>query len=89
MPRRTTIVVATLALALVAAAAAWLTRPPAAAALTLQSAPLLRTLQFSGRVEARSRVEAGSTLTGRVAAVEVREGDAVRAGQVLLRLDDA
>lgn len=89
MPRRTTILVAALVLALVAAAAAWLTRPPAAVALTLQSAPLLRTLQFSGRVEARSRVEVGSTLTGRVAVVEAQEGDAVRAGQALLRLDDA
>lgn len=90
MARRTTLLIASaLAIAVVAAAAFWLTRPPAAEALTLQSAPLLRTLQFSGRVEARSRVEAGSTLTGRIAAVEVRDGDAVRAGQVLLRLDDA
>ena len=90
MARRTTLLIASaLAIAVVAAAAFWLSRPPAAEALTLQSAPLLRTLQFSGRVEARSRVEAGSTLTGRVAAVAVQEGDAVGAGQVLLRLDDA
>ncbi len=35
-----------------------------------------------------SRVEVGSTLTGRVAAVGVREGDAVAAAQPLLRLED-
>jgi HlyD family secretion protein len=70
-------------------AAWWLARPPAAAFVTVQTAPLVRTLQFSGRVATRSRVDVGSTLTGRVAQVQAQEGQAVRAGQVLLRLDDA
>lgn len=71
------------------ALAGWrMTRAPEAAAVTPQAAPLVRTLQFSGRVAAKSRVELGSTLTARVAAVTVREGEAVRAGQVLLRLED-
>ncbi len=63
-------------------------RPPAAAAVQVQTAPLVRTLQFSGRVTTLSRVEVGSTVTGRVATVAVREGDAVDGGQVLLRLED-
>ena len=63
-------------------------RPPAAASVQVQTAPLVRTLQFSGRVTTLSRVEIGSTVTGRVAVVTVREGDAVKAGQLLLRLED-
>src|SRR5574343_231390 len=71
------------------AALGWpLSRPPLLEAVTLQAAPLQRTLQFSGRVAARSRVDLGSTLTARVAQVPVKEGEAVRAGQVLLRLED-
>jgi HlyD family secretion protein len=71
------------------AALGWtLGRPPAAASVQVQTAPLVRTLQFSGRVTTLSRVEVGSTVTGRVAEVSVREGDAVTAGQVLLRLED-
>ena len=63
-------------------------RPPPAPAVTVQAAPLVRTLQFSGRVATLSRVEVGATVTGRVAAVLVREGDAVVAGQPLVRLED-
>lgn len=76
--------------AAVLAAALWFGfgRPPPAPAVTVQTAPLVRTLQFSGRVATLSRVEVGSTVTGRVAAVLVREGDAVAAGQPLLRLED-
>jgi len=73
----------------VLAALGWMVvRPPPAASVQVQTAPLVRTLQFSGRVTTLSRVEVGSTVTGRVAAVAVREGDAVEAGQVLLRLED-
>jgi HlyD family secretion protein len=48
---------------------------------------LVRTLQFSARVAALSRVDVGSTITGRVAQVLVNEGAAVRQGDVLLRLE--
>lgn len=48
--------------------------------------PLVRTLQFSGRVATSSRVELGSTVTGRVLEVSVAEGAQVKAGQVLVRL---
>jgi HlyD family secretion protein len=69
-----------------AVAAAWL-RAPVAAAVTLQAMPLVRTLQFSARVATASRVDVGSTLTGRVLKVVVAEGAQVRRGQVLLQLE--
>ena len=74
-----------LALGLVAWAA-W--RAPLRAALQVQSAPLVRTLQFSARVATPSRVELGSTVTARVRRVLVDEGAAVQAGQVVLELED-
>ena len=67
---------------------AWLfMRGPLVDTLTVQAAPLVRTLQFSARVAALSRVDVGSTITGRVAQVLVNEGAAVRQGDVLLRLE--
>lgn len=73
---------------LLVALLAWLAlRGTPAEAVAARYAPLVRTLQFSARVAALSRVEVGSTLTGRVAEVLVREGDAVRAGQPLVRLE--
>ncbi|MDM7942801.1 MAG: efflux RND transporter periplasmic adaptor subunit [Hydrogenophaga sp.] len=65
----------------------WLWRHPAVDAVELQSAPLVRSLQFSARVATLSRVEIGSTITGRVQAVLVEEGARVRRGDVLLRLE--
>ncbi len=57
-------------------------------AATAVAAPLVRTLQFSARVATLSRVEVGPTVTGRVARVLVREGEQVRAGQLLVQLED-
>lgn len=70
-----------------AAVLAYRMRPVQVQVVELKRAPMQRTLQFSGRVETTSRVNVGSTITGRVAAVDVREGDTVRQGQVLLRLE--
>ncbi len=64
-------------------------RPPAASVLELTAAPLRQSLQFSARVESPRRVELGSTLTGRVQSVSLREGERVKQGQVLLALDDS
>ena len=50
-------------------------------------APLVRTLQFSARVATLSRVDVGSTVTGRVARVLVTEGVQVRKGDVLVQLE--
>jgi HlyD family secretion protein len=67
--------------------AGWLWRHPTVDAVELRSAPLVRSLQFSARVATLSRVEIGSTITGRVQAVRVEEGARVRRGDVLLRLE--
>ncbi len=62
-------------------------RGPQVDALVVQSAPLVRTLQFSARVATLSRVDVGSTVTGRVAQVRVTEGAQVRQGDVLVQLE--
>ncbi|PIQ50773.1 MAG: efflux transporter periplasmic adaptor subunit, partial [Comamonadaceae bacterium CG12_big_fil_rev_8_21_14_0_65_59_15] len=75
-------------LAVLVGALAWLAwRAPQVDAVVLRSAPLVRSIQFSARVATLSRVEVGSTLTARVAKVAVREGDTVRAGDVLVQLE--
>ena len=75
------------ALVLAAVLAWWFTRAPVVAATVVQPAPLVRTLLFSARVAAASRVELGSTLTGRVREVLVAEGATVRQGDALVRLE--
>jgi RND family efflux transporter MFP subunit len=45
-------------------------------------------LEWAGEVRAARRAELGFAVAGRVAAVAVEVGDAVRAGQVLARLDE-
>lgn len=62
-------------------------RGPQVDALVVQSAPLVRSLQFSARVATLSRVDVGSTVTGRVAQVRVAEGAQVRQGDVLVQLE--
>lgn len=63
-------------------------RGPQVEVIAVQRAPLVRTLQFSARVATLSRVDVGSTVTGRVAEVRVTEGATVRAGDVLVQLED-
>lgn len=87
MNRRTLIALAGVTAALIASFAWMATRPPQVPAMIVAEKPLLRTLVFSARVASASRVEVGSTLTGRVETVKVREGDAVKAGAVLLHLE--
>jgi HlyD family secretion protein len=88
MKRRTLLALVIAAAALLAAALAWRAlRPPEVPAVVVEASPLQRTLVFSGRVASVSRVEVGSTLTGRVERVAVREGDAVRDGDVLVQLE--
>lgn len=64
-------------------------RGPQVPAVQVQAQPLVRTLQFSARVETLSRVGVGSTVVGRVAQVHVREGDVVQAQQLLVQLEQA
>ncbi|HRD99333.1 MAG TPA: biotin/lipoyl-binding protein, partial [Rubrivivax sp.] len=86
--RRRLIVLPAVVLALLAVAAvAWWRHAPAVPALEVRAAPLVRSLQFSGRVATASRVDLGSTVTGRVAQVLVEEGARVHRGDVLVQLD--
>lgn len=87
MRRRLLVPAAVAVLLLAAGLAWWLTRAPEVPVVTVREAPLVRTLQFSGRVATASRVDVGATLTGRVAAVRVDAGEAVRRGDVLLTLE--
>ncbi len=65
----------------------WFTRVAAVSGVEVRAAPLVRTLQFSARVSALSRVDVGSTITGRVLQVLVKEGDVVKKGDALLMLE--
>ena len=76
-----------LALLVAGVLAAMWWRGTAADAVVVEQRTLVRTLQFSARVASQTRVDVGSTVTGRVQAVLVAEGDAVKQGQVLLRLE--
>ena len=88
MSRRTQVLLGLCGLLLAAAAGgAWWLRAPIVPALEVQPAPLVRTLLFSARVATASRVDLGSTLTGRVLAVRVDEGARVQRGQVLVELE--
>ena len=76
-----------LAAVLVVGLVGWATRVPVVPATSIQAAPLVRTLQFSGRVATLSRVDVGSTMTGRVLEVAVVEGAHVTKGEALVRLE--
>jgi len=58
-------------------------------AARVERTDLLETLVVSGRVLARSKSSLGSPVAGRVEAVLVEEGDRVKAGQLLVKLDES
>ena len=87
MARRWVWVLAATGVVLAGLLAWWWLRAPKAYAVTLQVAPLVRTLQFSARVASASRVDVGATVTGRVQHVAVAEGAVVKQGELLLRLE--
>ena len=81
------LILAALVILVAAAAVWWFSRAPAATATRLSYAPVVRSLQFSARVATASRVEVGSTMTGRVVHVAVIEGAQVKSGQELIRME--
>lgn len=88
MSRPSVLAIVVVAAALLVAIGTWWTsRAPLVTAVSVRIAPLVRTLQFSARAATASRVDLGSTLTGRVLAVTVSEGALVKAGDVLVRLE--
>lgn len=86
--KRILVWIAASAVAIAVLALVWFNlRGPEVAGVDIHATPLVRTLQFSARVATLSKVDAGSTITGRVAKVLVREGAEVRQGDVLLSLE--
>ncbi len=76
-----------LLLALAAALVWWRNaRGPLVHVETVRRADITQTVVSTGRVITPARVELGSVITGTVTELLVREGDAVKAGQVLARL---
>lgn len=63
-------------------------RGPAWPVVAVQAQPLVQTVVATATVQSRHRANVGVQIVGTVAAVQVLEGDRLRAGQVLLRLDD-
>lgn len=72
----------------VALGVAWL-RVPVVPVAAVRAAPLVQTVVVSARVASPVRVFLGSTVTGRVAEVPLREGAVLQAGDLVLRLEDA
>ncbi|HEX4858008.1 MAG TPA: efflux RND transporter periplasmic adaptor subunit [Usitatibacteraceae bacterium] len=54
----------------------------------VQAGPLVQTVLVTGRMANQSRVFLGSTITGRVREVKVREGARVKSGDLLVALED-
>ncbi|HSR15336.1 MAG TPA: biotin/lipoyl-binding protein, partial [Gemmatimonadales bacterium] len=60
---------------------------PAVPVLEVTRGPLVQTVVATGRVRADTRARLGAQVSGAVTRVLVREGDTVRAGQLLVELD--
>ena len=63
-------------------------RGPSWPVLTLQTQELVQSVVATATVQARHRASLGVQIAGTVAEVSVLEGDRLRVGQALLRLDD-
>lgn len=86
-PKRWVLSVVALAVLVCVAAIFWW-RGAAAEVATVISGPVQHSLVFSSRVASVARTDLAATLTARVEKVLVREGDLVKAGQLLIALDD-
>jgi HlyD family secretion protein len=90
LARHRLVLLAMLAVAAGAAFMAWRAiSGPAVRAYRAERGPIVQTVVASGRVESPKRVDIGSQVTGSVASVPVEEGQAVKAGQPLVLLDDS
>lgn len=63
-------------------------QPPTLDVVVPVERTVISSISASGRLRGRVETSVGARVSGRVASVPVREGDRVRAGQVLARLDD-
>ena len=66
----------------------WRSRPPQIEVVLPQMRLVTESIAASGRLRGELETSVGARISGRVASVLVREGDRVRSGQTLARLDD-
>lgn len=86
--RRTPLIVGAAVLAVAALGALWAARPAKVRTVRPERRTVVSTVVVSGRVMAPARVELGVQIAGVVQSALVREGDRVKAGQLLAQLDD-
>jgi HlyD family secretion protein len=67
---------------------AWTQRGQPVDMVLVSQGPMLQSVVTSGRIASVARTDITSQTTARIDAILVREGDAVQAGQVLVRLRD-
>jgi HlyD family secretion protein len=67
---------------------AWMQRGQAVEMVSISRGPMLQSVVTSGRIDSVARMDIASQATARIDSILVREGDAVQAGQVLVRLRD-
>jgi HlyD family secretion protein len=87
LKRNSNRLLAVAALVAVAVFAGQRLRGPVIEAAVVQDGPIEQSIVVSGRVQAPSRIEIGSVITGRVVRVLVEEGALVSAGQPLIQLE--
>lgn len=80
------VLAALLGLAVLAAAAFWL-RAPEVAVARIERGAAVEAVYATGTIEAVDRVEVRARVGGQLAELRVREGDAVRRGDLLARID--
>ena len=89
MKNRNKLALAVLAVAVLAGAAVWSgNRGKTVAVVPVTRGDIVQTVVATGRVNAPARLDIGAEVTGTIASVAVREGDTVKAGQLLVQLRD-
>jgi HlyD family secretion protein len=83
-------VVASVAIAAAIGLLAWrFMAPPLVQVSVVKRSDVVQSVVVSGHVESPGRVDVGSAVTGTVVEIPVIEGQSVRAGQLLVRLDES
>ena len=67
----------------------WEAKPTPVVTETLQAGPVQRVLAINGRIAPQMQVDIGPTVGGRLASVPAKEGDVVKARDLLASLDDS
>jgi HlyD family secretion protein len=88
-PSRSTLVVIALVVLAVAALAFVLTRPTAVDIARIESTRITQSVVVSGRVLAPAKSDIGAAITGRVQRVAFDEGEHVKAGALLIELEQS